>query len=83
VVCYGLEFNLRSLSVVALSEAECETWYRGLKYLIQVGTDLLLTWCSPSTNVCTYRYLLQTRVSDTDPHEAALFLEAGSGSGLE
>jgi phosphatidylinositol phospholipase C gamma-1 len=39
VVCYGLEFNLRSLSVVALSEAECETWYRGLKYLIQVSDE--------------------------------------------
>ena len=37
VVYHGKEFNLKSLSIVALSEAECETWYRGLMYLIEVS----------------------------------------------
>ncbi|CAH1986383.1 unnamed protein product [Acanthoscelides obtectus] len=35
VVFYGSEFNLRVLSVAALSEAECELWVRGLKYLFK------------------------------------------------
>jgi len=35
VIFYGKEFNLKSLSIVALSEQECDTWYRGLMYLIQ------------------------------------------------
>lgn len=37
VVYYGKEFNLKSWSIVALSEAECDTWYRGLMYLIEVS----------------------------------------------
>ena len=44
VVYHGKEFNLKSLSIVALSEAECDTWYRGLMYLIEVslqGTHVL------------------------------------------
>jgi len=35
VIFYGKEFNLKSLSVVALSEAECEAWLKGLKFLMQ------------------------------------------------
>ncbi|XP_053689407.1 1-phosphatidylinositol 4,5-bisphosphate phosphodiesterase gamma-1 isoform X2 [Sabethes cyaneus] len=34
VVFYGNEFKLRSLSVVALSEKECEMWIKGLKHMI-------------------------------------------------
>lgn len=34
VVYYGSEFKLRSLSVVALSEKECEMWIKGLKYMV-------------------------------------------------
>ena len=36
VVFYGREFNLKSLSVVALSETECDYWIKGLACLIQV-----------------------------------------------
>lgn len=39
VVYYGKEFNLKSLSIVALSEVECDTWYRGLMYLIEVSSS--------------------------------------------
>ena len=35
VVFYGREFNLKSLSVAALSESECEYWLKGLACLIQ------------------------------------------------
>ncbi|KAG5882921.1 hypothetical protein JTB14_023383 [Gonioctena quinquepunctata] len=35
VVFYGNEFNLTVLSVAALSEAECDLWLRGLKYLVE------------------------------------------------
>jgi len=38
VVIYGKEFNLKSLSVVALSEGECEMWHRGLGYLVEDAT---------------------------------------------
>lgn len=34
VIYYGSEFKLRSLSVVALSEKECEMWIKGLKYMV-------------------------------------------------
>lgn len=34
VVFYGNEFKLRSLSVAALSEKECEMWVKGLKYMV-------------------------------------------------
>ncbi|XP_062715033.1 1-phosphatidylinositol 4,5-bisphosphate phosphodiesterase gamma-1 isoform X2 [Aedes albopictus] len=34
VVFYGSEFKLRSLSVVALSEKECDMWIKGLKYMV-------------------------------------------------
>ncbi|XP_037042281.1 1-phosphatidylinositol 4,5-bisphosphate phosphodiesterase gamma-1 [Bradysia coprophila] len=34
IVFYGSEFKLRSLSVVALSEQECENWMKGLRYMI-------------------------------------------------
>nr|CAD7460121.1 unnamed protein product [Timema tahoe] len=33
VVFYGLEFRLKTLSISALSEKECELWLRGLRYL--------------------------------------------------
>ena len=33
VVFYGREFNLKSLSVVALSETECDYWLKGLEHL--------------------------------------------------
>ena len=33
VVFYGREFNLKSLSVVALSDQECEYWLKGLEHL--------------------------------------------------
>jgi len=35
VILYGREFNLKSLSVVALSETECEYWLKGLKFLME------------------------------------------------
>ena len=35
VIYYGSEFNLKTLSVMALSENECELWLKGLKYLIE------------------------------------------------
>lgn len=34
IVYYGTEFKLRSLSVVALSEKECEMWIKGLKFMV-------------------------------------------------
>lgn len=34
VVFYGSEFRLKTLSVAALSEKECELWRRGLEYLL-------------------------------------------------
>ncbi|XP_066587493.1 1-phosphatidylinositol 4,5-bisphosphate phosphodiesterase gamma-1 isoform X2 [Prorops nasuta] len=34
VVYYGSEFRLKTLSVTALSEKECELWVKGLKYLM-------------------------------------------------
>ncbi|KAK9878390.1 hypothetical protein WA026_021698 [Henosepilachna vigintioctopunctata] len=34
VVFYGSEFKLRVLSIVALSERECEWWIKGLRYLV-------------------------------------------------
>jgi phosphatidylinositol phospholipase C, gamma-1 len=35
VLFYGMEFKLRSLSVVALSAKECEIWIRGLKHMVK------------------------------------------------
>jgi len=35
VIFYGREFNLKSLSVVALSETECEYWQKGLRFLME------------------------------------------------
>lgn len=35
VVFYGSEFKLRSLSIGALSEKECELWIKGLRYLVK------------------------------------------------
>jgi len=35
VVYYGKEFNLKCLSVVSLSDNECENWLRGLNFLIE------------------------------------------------
>jgi len=35
VIFYGKEFNLKSLSVVALSITECECWQKGLRYLME------------------------------------------------
>nr|XP_014275178.1 1-phosphatidylinositol 4,5-bisphosphate phosphodiesterase gamma-1 [Halyomorpha halys]XP_014275179.1 1-phosphatidylinositol 4,5-bisphosphate phosphodiesterase gamma-1 [Halyomorpha halys]XP_024215637.1 1-phosphatidylinositol 4,5-bisphosphate phosphodiesterase gamma-1 [Halyomorpha halys] len=35
VVTYGSEFKLKSLSIAALSEKECDLWIRGLRYLVQ------------------------------------------------
>ena len=37
VIYYGHEFNLKTLSVVALSEKECDDWLKGLEYLMQVS----------------------------------------------
>lgn len=34
IVFYGLEFKLKSLSIVALSERECELWVRCLRHLV-------------------------------------------------
>jgi len=35
VIFYGGEFNLKSLSVVALSQTECEYWQKGLRFLME------------------------------------------------
>jgi len=35
VIFYGREFNLKTLSVVALSESECEYWHKGLRFLME------------------------------------------------
>lgn len=35
VVFYGKSFNLKSLSILALSEEECDIWMKGLKYMVQ------------------------------------------------
>ncbi|XP_011505251.1 PREDICTED: 1-phosphatidylinositol 4,5-bisphosphate phosphodiesterase gamma-1 [Ceratosolen solmsi marchali] len=35
VVYYGSEFRLKSLSISALSEKECELWVKGLRHLVQ------------------------------------------------
>ena len=34
VIIYGSEFKLKSFSVVAHSEKECEMWIKGLKYMV-------------------------------------------------
>ncbi|XP_063235452.1 1-phosphatidylinositol 4,5-bisphosphate phosphodiesterase gamma-1 [Bacillus rossius redtenbacheri] len=34
VVFYGLEFKLKTLSISALSEKECDLWVRGLRHLV-------------------------------------------------
>lgn len=34
VIMYGNEFKLKSFSVVAHSEKECEMWIKGLKYMV-------------------------------------------------
>ncbi|KAJ9579947.1 hypothetical protein L9F63_004420, partial [Diploptera punctata] len=34
VVFYGLEFKLKTLSIAALSEKECELWVKGLRHLV-------------------------------------------------
>ncbi|XP_069674413.1 1-phosphatidylinositol 4,5-bisphosphate phosphodiesterase gamma-1 isoform X2 [Periplaneta americana] len=34
VVFYGLEFRLKTLSIAALSEKECELWVRALRHLV-------------------------------------------------
>ncbi|XP_018565095.1 1-phosphatidylinositol 4,5-bisphosphate phosphodiesterase gamma-1-like [Anoplophora glabripennis] len=35
VVFYGSEFNLRVLNIAATSEADCDQWIRGLRYLVK------------------------------------------------
>lgn len=35
VIYYGNEFNVKTLSVMALSESECNLWLKGLEYLMQ------------------------------------------------
>ncbi|XP_046736207.1 1-phosphatidylinositol 4,5-bisphosphate phosphodiesterase gamma-1 [Diprion similis] len=35
VVYYGSEFRLKTLSISAISETECELWVRGLRHLVQ------------------------------------------------
>ena len=35
VVYYGSDFNLKTLSVMAISEAECDLWLKGLTYLME------------------------------------------------
>ncbi|XP_043670796.1 1-phosphatidylinositol 4,5-bisphosphate phosphodiesterase gamma-1 [Vespula pensylvanica] len=35
VVFYGSEFRLKTLSISALSEKECELWVKGLRHLVQ------------------------------------------------
>ncbi|XP_073973209.1 small wing phospholipase C gamma 1 isoform X2 [Rhodnius prolixus] len=35
VIIYGSEFKLKSLSIAALSEKECDIWLRGLRCLVQ------------------------------------------------
>ncbi|XP_015591333.1 1-phosphatidylinositol 4,5-bisphosphate phosphodiesterase gamma-1 isoform X2 [Cephus cinctus] len=35
VVYYGSEFRLKTLSISALSEKECELWVKGLRHLVQ------------------------------------------------
>lgn len=35
VVLYGSSFKLKTFSIIALSEQECENWVRGLKYMVQ------------------------------------------------
>jgi phosphatidylinositol phospholipase C gamma-1 len=35
VVFHGTDFNLKTLSVVALSEQERELWVRGLNFLVE------------------------------------------------
>lgn len=35
VVYYGSHFNLKTLSVVAISDEECQLWVRGLHYLVE------------------------------------------------
>lgn len=39
VVYYGSEFRLKTLSISALSEKECEIWIKGLRYLVQDTID--------------------------------------------
>lgn len=34
VICYGSEFKLKTFSVVAHSEKECEMWLKGLKFMV-------------------------------------------------
>ncbi|KAF4520291.1 hypothetical protein B566_EDAN004350 [Ephemera danica] len=34
IIFYGSEFKLKTLSVIALSEKECELWVKGLKFLV-------------------------------------------------
>jgi phosphatidylinositol phospholipase C gamma-1 len=34
VILYGNEFKLKTFSVVAHSEKECEMWIKGLKYML-------------------------------------------------
>lgn len=34
VILYGNEFKLKTFSVVAHSEKECEMWYKGIKYML-------------------------------------------------
>lgn len=38
IIFYGCEFKLKSFSVVAHSEKECEMWIKGLKYLVHDTT---------------------------------------------
>ena len=35
VIYYGSDFNLKTLSAMALSESECNMWVTGLKYLVE------------------------------------------------
>lgn len=38
VISYGSEFKLKTFSVVAHSEKECEMWIKGLKYMVHDTT---------------------------------------------
>ncbi|XP_077301392.1 small wing phospholipase C gamma 1 [Arctopsyche grandis] len=39
VIFYGPEFKLRTLSIAALSEHECEIWIKGLKHLVECAIN--------------------------------------------
>lgn len=39
VICYGSDFKLKTFSVVAHSEKECEMWIKGLKFMVNDTTN--------------------------------------------